>query len=311
MNLLLIFSTSLLALMPNRTSAATLPDPSGHNGIGRQRFEWTDSTRHNPDGSDRRLLVFILYPAATTREVSGEYFPGAAKLRHEAETASLEQVFGRAWPLVQSGQVRSHAVDGAPILAGTSSFPVLLFSPALDTPTEAYSTQTEEIVSHGYVVVAIEHPYDAPLLEFADGHRVAFDAANWERHQPPGPPTLAGLRFGKAKQDDWYADSVFVIRKLTTLRRIPNEALFPRMDLAKLGAFGHSFGGVVAARLCQTEPRVVACLNEDGEMFGQTLTAGPSVPSLEPGKLITAPLAIITVVEPELKDNADFQRLRK
>jgi hypothetical protein len=79
MNLLLIFSTSLLALMPNRTSAATLPDPSGHNGIGRQRFEWTDSTRHNPDGSDRRLLVFILYPAATTREVSGEYFPGAGK----------------------------------------------------------------------------------------------------------------------------------------------------------------------------------------------------------------------------------------
>ena len=60
------------------------------------------------------------------------------------------------------------------------SFPVLLFSPALDTSTEAYSTQTEEIVSHGYVVVAIEHPYDAPLLEFADGHRVAFDAANWE-----------------------------------------------------------------------------------------------------------------------------------
>jgi hypothetical protein len=69
--------------------------------------------------------------------------------------------------------------------------------------------------------------------------------------------------------------------------------------------------GFVAARLCQTEPRVVACLNEDGEMFGQTLTAGPSVPSLEPGKLITAPLAIITVGELEFKDNADFQRLRK
>jgi hypothetical protein len=279
----------------------------GHNGIGRQRFEWTDSTRHNPDGSYRRLLVYILYPAAAPRKVLEKYFPGAAKLRHEADTASLEQVFGRAWPLVQAGQVRSHAVDGAPILAGTSSFPVLLFSPGLDIPTEAYSTQT--MVSHGYV--AIEHPCDAPLLEFKDGQRVAFDTANWEKRQPPGPPTLAGLGSGKPKQDDWYADSVFVITKLTALRRIPNEPLFTRIDLTKLGAFGHPFGGVGRSTAMPDGTRVVACLNEDGEMFGQALTTGRSVPSLEPGRLITAPLAIITVVEPEFKAKCGLSTARE
>jgi predicted dienelactone hydrolase len=36
------------------------------------------------------------------------------------------------------------------------------------------------------------------------------------------------------------------------------------LDLGRVGAFGHSFGGVAAAQACQSDRRLQACLNEDG-----------------------------------------------
>jgi dienelactone hydrolase len=313
LNTVFLLAIHLLAFAQTSVASASrlLPQPSGAYSIGRQRFEWTDTTRHNPDGTARRLVVFVLYPAADTQAATSEYFPGATELTIGADTSNLEQTFGGAWRLIRSGQVYSNAIDGAPILKSSAKLPVLLFSPGLDVPTEAYSAQLEDLASHGYFVAAIEHPFDTPLLSFADGKKIAFDAATWQKHQPPGPPTLEGLRFEKERQDDWQADSVFALDKIADLSRSSGDSVFKRIDLRKIGAFGHSFGGVIAARLCQTEARVMACVNEDGEMFGQTLIPGQVVPSLDPNKEITKPLAVITVLEPEMKGVPEFQRLRE
>ena len=37
-----------------------------------------------------------------------------------------------------------------------------------------------------------------------------------------------------------------------------------RLDVGRIGAFGHSAGGQAAAHACQIEPRLQACLNQDG-----------------------------------------------
>ena len=36
------------------------------------------------------------------------------------------------------------------------------------------------------------------------------------------------------------------------------------LDLSRVGAFGHSFGGMAAAHACELDRRFEACLNEDG-----------------------------------------------
>jgi hypothetical protein len=46
-------------------------------------------------------------------------------------------------------------------------------------------------------------------------------------------------------------------------------------------------------------------------MFGQTLTPGEVVPSLDPRQETTKPLSVITVVEPEMKGVPEYQRLRE
>jgi hypothetical protein len=38
------------------------------------------------------------------------------------------------------------------------------------------------------------------------------------------------------------------------------------MDLDRAGAFGHSFGGVVAAHACHKDQRIKTCLKQDGAM---------------------------------------------
>jgi predicted dienelactone hydrolase len=46
--------------------------------------------------------------------------------------------------------------------------------------------------------------------------------------------------------------------------RPPELPFAGHLDLAHIGAFGHSFGGVAAAKTCQTDRRFTACLNQDG-----------------------------------------------
>jgi hypothetical protein len=64
----------------------------------------------------------------------------------------------------------------------------------------------------------------------------------------------------------WSEDIRFVLDRLTRLATDQSQgsAFFQRIDQERVGAFGHSIGGRAAGRACQMEPRIKACLNEDG-----------------------------------------------
>jgi hypothetical protein len=47
------------------------------------------------------------------------------------------------------------------------------------------------------------------------------------------------------------------------------------LDLVRVGVFGHSFGGIVAAHACQKDERIKACLNQDGAVAKQPYLLGP------------------------------------
>ena len=69
-------------------------------------------------------------------------------------------------------------------------------------------------------------------------------------------------------QLEWHADDItFVMDELS--RTNPSAPFSGHLDLSRVGAFGHSFGGIAAARACQKDPRFKACLNEDGSIARQ------------------------------------------
>jgi len=62
------------------------------------------------------------------------------------------------------------------------------------------------------------------------------------------------------------ADIRFVLDRMTELAHSTNSPFRSQLDLDRVGALGHSAGGMAAALACQLDQRIRACLNEDGAM---------------------------------------------
>jgi predicted dienelactone hydrolase len=80
----------------------------------------------------------------------------------------------------------------------------------------------------------------------------------------PAVPSFEGEP--NLNQLEWHMRDIrFVLDELdhmNTERASPPFAR--RLDLTRVGAFGHSFSGMVTAHACQTDRRIRACLNQDG-----------------------------------------------
>lgn len=267
-----------------RSNLPKLPQPSGPFGIGRVAFDWTDPSRPADMAEDRgahaELMVYIWYPTnASRREVGGTLFPGA-KLIDAAPGVSAgikSQIFGGNWPLVVSGAITSHAQENAPIAKSPKTFPVILFSPMANATCFQYSSAIEDLVSHGYVVAAIEHTSEVFAVAFSDGTVHVYSAKRIPPQFLPSPSATKEEYEGKLEA--WYrhcvdvraADELFVLDKLIELDKAANRSsqFSRRLDLAHLAAIGHSRGGWSSIVACRRDNRIKACVNEDGNAGGQ------------------------------------------
>ena len=257
-----------------RSATFKLPDPSGPFGIGRVGYEWIDTSR--PDGysadphAHRPLMVYLWYP--TARGAAGEraaYLPGAKQMDADHDVQNqMKDEFGALWPLLVAGEIKSHAIEDAPVSRAPQQFPVVLLSHGLGGTGLEYSSLIEDLVSHGYVVAAIEHTYTASAVVFPDGKVVPAHhdtepaglspAQRWQRMME-----LAGLQIRQGAED-----VLFVMNKLTELNKSGAQGflLRGRLDLNRIAAAGHSAGGGFATGACQLDARIHACVSLDGEM---------------------------------------------
>ena len=104
-------------------------------------------------------------------------------------------------------------LDNSPITESDKPFPVLLFSPGLSVPALAYSLQLAELASHGYVIFALDHPYDTAFVQLRDGKSISFA----DRHGPKGPPNAALFRIDAEREDVWTRDTQFALRQVRKL----------------------------------------------------------------------------------------------
>jgi predicted dienelactone hydrolase len=93
--------------------------------------------------------------------------------------------------------------------------------------------------------------------------------------------------FDAGHLDKWAADIRLTIDKVAEIDSADKntEPFSGRVDINNIGAWGHSFGGLAAARACQTETSIKACLNADGvsadgPIFAYPDTAFPLQPFL-------------------------------
>lgn len=227
-----------------------LPEPRGPLAVGRTSIVLVDSSRADPwiPTERRHVIVGAWYPAERGDAVRRtEYLPHASELPGNFD-------FGERWVTHRIG---THAFDAPAVSHRQPTYPVLLFSPGNDVAIEYYSALLEELASHGYIVLAIDHAHEGKGQILPDGRRLAMEV---DRHRPPDGPATSD--FYRDRTEWRAADASFLISRLNTL----DALLAGHLDAAHVGAFGHSVGGVAAMTMCRRDARIRACVNLDGLM---------------------------------------------
>jgi hypothetical protein len=295
-SLALSLSPVLAQTVQTNTVAAipTLPAPSGAFGIGRVGYEWIDRSRPDGYSSDpqahRDLMVYLWYPSPRGNgEEAGWYLPGAKEMDADPDLQPhVREEFEAAWPLIVSGQIRPHAVENAPVAGSPQTFPLVLFSSGSGTSFE-YTSLIEELVSHGYVVVAIEHTYSALAVEFPNGKIVPFHQEAIPANLSPDERMKRMMASAGLGISTGAADLVFVLNQMNQAG--PKEFLLSgRLDLKHVAAMGHSAGADFATRACQLDERIKACISLDGGM--PPVSAFPEYPD---GKRFQQPVLLLEV----------------
>jgi dienelactone hydrolase len=297
-----------------------LPAPTGRYAVGTTVWRLTDHSRPDPfssAGGARQVEVLAWYPAAPTRGAERAPYlrEGLAEVRAFARGFGAETVYDSL------AGVRTHAETDASVAATPQRLPVLVFSHGYTGIPSAYTALLEDLASHGYAVLSIVHPYEASAATLPDGRVVtmldesgrpaaplAEVFAEWrEEDQTMAAVTRAAqhdeqLRLlrgylskiprTEAALRRWVDDTRFVLDRVPDLdRQSPAGRLAGRLDLSRLGAFGHSMGGVTAAQFCVEETRCRAGLNLDGiPQYGGMIDARMGRPflmvySARPGRL--------------------------
>jgi dienelactone hydrolase len=247
--------------------ASIEPALTGPYCVGMQRFVLTDSARDEPftrDPADSRQVALTLhYPIE----------PGSdAQPAPYGDVATWGVTFGEARPV----RAKSSAVLDEAIANTGTGFPLVLYSPGFALGLSDTNTfMIHALVSHGYVVAAVDHPY-VSLAVRLDGDRIArFDD---DLHPVAMPDDVVG-------DDDVYAfptvvdDLAFVLDHVLDLAR-EDEAWRGRIDATRVGAFGHSYGGAAAAELLRRDERVSAAIDYDGRFHPDAVEHGIGGPLL-------------------------------
>ena len=243
--------------------ASMLPMPEGNYSIGLEVKHLIDESREEkiteePDDK-REMMLYIWYPA----EDGGR----RAEYMKKEEFAYLfkESPIPLFWiPKDAYKYVRTHSFINATPADG--KFPLVIFSHGYRGYPALYTSMIENLVTHGFIVAAITHPYVAGVTVFPDGRVIE----------------LPDLSNKDSQYIQWYFDTAFE-EVLGDIDYVCNYLLTSnkwsgKIDASRIGIYGHSFGGGAAAMACYGNRHIKAGLAMDGYFRGEVFEEGMAKP---------------------------------
>ncbi|MFF6972492.1 lipase [Streptomyces sp. SID5473] len=261
------------AAVPRRAAAPVrfdLPAPSGPYPIGTVALHLRDTSRPDPWTTGRpcrELMISIWYPAA-----GGPPAPVVPWMPPRAADSYLGSL-GLPPGAVLLGN--AHGRERAPFRCAGGPLPVVVYSPGSNASRSFGTGIVEDLAGHGYVVVTVDHPYDAAAVEFPGG-----------RVETTPPGGMRDYAKGLAVRTD---DLRFVLDRLAAIRAgdgtdLPGgplpAGLREALDLRRIGMIGHSLGGAATAAAMHTDGRIAAGASLDGGAAGPVVDAGLDRPFL-------------------------------
>jgi dienelactone hydrolase len=280
--------------------------PSGPYPVGLIEFELVDG-RHaamyaQPPAHNRRIKVMAWYPAAAVEGFRRrQYFENVESLEKFLELVPLDPAICTR---LRETTTTSHV--NAPVAEG--KWPTLVFNHGGAGWAQQNTLLVEELASRGYVVLAPFHPHESWTHQLPDGAvieqnprmnaemmawgaklggdymRVYFGSAPLSERLRLAGDQIKSMRqvWLGATAHDRMRDNLFLVDCVED-GAAPEaaHALAQAADTTRLGYFGMSYGGHVAALSCLNDPRANAGVNLDGGFFsGEVLGRELGVPFL-------------------------------
>src|SRR5713101_4295776 len=265
-------ATLLASLWLEHRTEVTLPTPTGAFAVGRALYDWADEetldTLAPGPGIKRELLAWIWYPAvAGSSAAIDDYLPVPLRTAVERQSGVLLTQFLTR----DRSKVHTHSLRDADLSAQQRSYPVVIMRAGASLEVWNYSALAEDLASHGYVVVGFDAPYRTGRVVFPDGRVIA-------RRPENNPELFSGeelTRLANKLLAAWTADIAFVLDRLERLNASDAPGKFAgRLDMTRVGVFGHSFGGATAAQFCSQDSRCKAGIDVDGSLHGSVIQTG-------------------------------------
>lgn len=155
-------------------------------------------------------------------------------------------------------QLSTFCQQNAPLQDKPTAYPLLIFSPGGGAPRFFYTTISEDLARKGYVVVAVDHPSDALVVEFPDGRTVIGLNKTLTRDEVELLVTVRAQ------------DMSFVIDELS-------RQFSGKINTTDVVAFGHSLGGGTVAEATLNDSRIKGGINLDGRLFGSMEKPGTTI----------------------------------
>ena len=241
-----------------------VPDPypiTGPYQVGTREIHVVDPNRGEIYGSDpdapREFMAQVWYPAAPgPTDEHAQWMPAI----EFAAPAIAEKLSLPAFALDHLQYVKANAYLEAPLLRDNQGFPVLIFSHGWEGFKEQNIFQVEELASHGYVVIGINHTYGAILTVFPDGRLFPVD----HNALPSDVPDEVYDRASNTLVKQWAGDIGYLIDELQMGdQSVDFDFLNNQLDLNHLGVLGHSTGAAATIEFCLIDLRCKAALVMD------------------------------------------------
>jgi predicted dienelactone hydrolase len=260
----------------NNGQLRLIPGPTGQYKVGTTSMTLVDENRTEKyatyPNSQRRVVIELFYPACESASGNtGPYAP--PQTLRTIETANM-------LPPNILDKLVTNSYPDAEVVEDQHRRKTIIFSPGLGSLRMFHTAQLEDLASHGFIVVAIDHPYDSEIVEFPNV-------------SPPLPPVYSKADNATLEETCEFLktrieDVVFVSKYLSKLP----EKLSKRMDLSphSIGIFGHSLGGVTAAGAMYAAPETFAAgINLDGTFISTTAKGDVKKPFLLMGAPESSP----------------------
>jgi len=238
---------------PTNHFFTSLAKPSGPYAVGRTTRVLTDTSRTNryQISTNSSFMITIWYPAQSTPGVlPGAYIdPQLAVPLAEAHVGSSGDLASRLAKFVTFSR------PNVPVAFAGSPYPVVLYSHGYTFHRQENSEKLEELASHGFVAVAMDH-MDCRTTVYPDGKAVRGIFTD-----PPNPTAI------DTAVADRLADDSFVLESLAQLNA-SDALLAGRLDLNHLGAMGWSLGNSDLGELAQVDTRFKGIVVLDGGFQG-------------------------------------------